>query len=279
MEDRTVPTIISGGGTIPLTFDDSANSADAIYTITASTVQLDNSTPVSYASSVGLVLKGGSGTDTFNVEATSDVSPVTLITGGGSSTVNVTPTSQDLANLAGFLAIQGNGGTTILNVDDQSDPAANVYTITASCITTFSAAPIVFAGIQGLTIKGESMPATYDVVSTGAGTPIALTGGNGNDTFNVGSKTNTLDPIQGAITISGGGDSDALNILDQGQTAAESYTLTPTSLTRAGIGPIDFGTLHAVAIDAAAGNAALTISGSAPTTPVTFNGGKGNNTV
>jgi len=269
-----------GGGTSPFTIDDSANTSGATYTITATTVQLNGLAPISYAGSQGLLVKGGSGKDIYNVEATTDTAPVTLAAGTGFNTVNVSPTSMDLGNLESFLTVQGGSGMTLLNVDDQADPFASTnYTVTRSSIGSLLANPILFSGLQGVTLNGESSSATYNVLSTGPGTPVLINGGAGNETFNVGSRASSLAPIQGPVTVNGGVGTDTLNLFDQGNTAGQAYTLTPTSLVRAGVGPINFGTLHAVVIDAGSGNDTLAVAGSAPTTPVIFNGGGGTNTV
>jgi hypothetical protein len=259
----------------PFIVDDSADSGNAVYTITASTVQINDDAPISYAGSQSLLVKGGSGTDVFNVEATAAATPVTLAPGSGSNTVNVTPTSRDLGNLGSFLTVQGGAGTTLLNVDDQADPSAgNLYTVTRSSIGSLFAVPIVFSGIQGVTLNGEGSPASFNVISSGPGTPVILNAGSGNATFTVGGRDNTFDPIQGPVTVNGG-NTDTLTLLDQGETAGQSYTLSPTSLARPGVGPINFfDPLHAAVLDAGSGNDTLTVT--EPTAlPVNPGGGSG----
>src|SRR5262249_30025452 len=58
------------------------------------------------------------------------------------------------------------------------------------------------------------------------GVPTILNTGNGNDSIIVANNGDTLDPIQGPLTINGQGGSDSLTINDNGSTTAHIYNLT-----------------------------------------------------
>jgi hypothetical protein len=221
--------------------------------------------PIVYAGAASLTVKGGSGTNTFNVINTSDASPVTVVAGTGANTINATPGSEDIADLAGALTIQGNGGQTILNIDDQLDPfSGNSYTLTSSTVASVYSAPITYSGIQGVTLNGSSRGSTYYVLSTNPGTPVSVTGGAGNDTFNIGSHLHVLDSIRGPLAVDGGSGTDTVNLFDQGELIGQDYTLTPNSLSRPGVGPINFTHVSTVAISAGSGSDTLTMVGSFP---------------
>src|SRR5262249_16798292 len=140
---------IAGLASGPLTIDDSGDSANAIYTITSTTVQINNQTPIPYTGATNLTVMGGSGNNTFNVVGTSASTPVTLVTDAGLppgflqapqstgfSVVNVTPTSQSLSNLAGALTVQGNSATQLI-VNDQSDRfPVGIYSINSTGISS-----------------------------------------------------------------------------------------------------------------------------------------------
>jgi hypothetical protein len=105
----------------------------------------------------------------------------------------------------------------------------DTYTITGTPVTTT------------LTVSAPG-PDTVNVQASAAGTTTIIQGGSGShQTFNVGSTANTLDPIQGPVTVNGGtGGSTTLNINDQGSTTAHTYTQTATTFSRDGVATITF---------------------------------------
>src|SRR5262249_40771829 len=73
------------------------------------------------ASSVStLLVNGGSGGNTINVETTAAGTTTTVNGGTGGSTFNLSAGAHNLANLAGLVNINGQGGTNTLNVLDQA---------------------------------------------------------------------------------------------------------------------------------------------------------------
>jgi len=104
-------------------------------------------------------------------------------------------------------------------------------------VSGLSLGRIYFGAGSNVQVQGGSPAAgrtgsnTYSIQSVPAGISLALNAGTGGDTVNVGSSINTLDPIQGAITINGKGNS-TLNIYDSGTTISENYSVSPTSIQR-----------------------------------------------
>jgi hypothetical protein len=95
------------------------------------------------------------GSDTFNVATISQAVAAIINTGEGTSTVNVTPISQDLGNLIGALTVNGGaGGTTTLVADDQEDPNSETYTLTSSVFGTTNSARIGYSNLGGITLNG-----------------------------------------------------------------------------------------------------------------------------
>jgi predicted outer membrane repeat protein len=277
---------IQGAGHTVANLDDQNDSFSFIlvfpnfYTVTSSTVSSGFSATIHYSGLSALTLNGDSAEDIYDVESTAAGTPVTINTGAGTSAVNVTQTAQNLGNLGSFLTVHGGVGTTLLYVDDQTDTATpSAYTITGSSIAGLFSAPIVYTGLQGVTLNGSGGPSAYYVVSTSAATPVTVNGGAGDDTFNLGGPANTLDPLKGPVTVNGGGGADTLNVNDQGQQTGQTYTLTPTSLARPGVALISFGAVANVMIGAGSGNDTLVVAAPVPAPAVAFNGGGGSNTV
>ena len=118
-------------------------------------MQINNSAPITYSGAASLIVKGGSGTNTFNVVSTSAATPVTLNTGAGIDQVNVLSTrgrldinnpggedtvtvgntragltigGDSLGNVEGDVYVSGQG-RTYLYVDDSQDAVARNATI------------------------------------------------------------------------------------------------------------------------------------------------------
>ena len=104
------------------------------------------------------------------------------------------------------LTLNGNGGANTLNVYDQSKTTAETYHVNALVlyVRPFSEG-ITYAGMTTVVLNGGQGGNTYEVYGTGAGSSYTVNGGTGGATFNVGSITNSLDNIQGALTVNGQG--------------------------------------------------------------------------
>ena len=86
----------SFAGQNSVTLDDSGDTANATYTITAPTVQVSGSATITYAGATSLTVLGGSATDTFKVQGTAAATPVTLNTSAGSNANTVAGLSQSV---------------------------------------------------------------------------------------------------------------------------------------------------------------------------------------
>jgi hypothetical protein len=353
-----VVTVIGGTGTV-LNLDDQLNSLPRLsraignpvlatnpqWTLTDTTVTrkdsltvkndplpLPISTTVNYSNIASLVINGGTGSNTFTVESTAANEPITINTGSGPNTVDVTPDTKNLTNLKGNLTvtapivgqtivhvydpnnpgkpgkvvkdsytisagglsigdpvlvnlsnvaalildgaasanynIQGapagtavtinpgpgpntftpaalaqNSGFTVnlagtqLVLDDSASTANSVYTISGSTVQINGLPPISTSGVQSLTVIGSSGNDIFNVQGTTAGIPLTIQTGAGGDTVNVGSASNTLDPIQGTVSVYGQGANSTLNVYDTGTSSYQQYELFATQITRTPYNP------------------------------------------
>jgi hypothetical protein len=161
-----------------------------------------------------------------------------------------------------------------------------------------------YGSVDGLTAYGGSGGNTWNVgntsafyydthLVTGAGNdlvnvlattgPLSLDNNGGSDTVIVGSQApalgGTLANINGQISVSGAG-ATALTLDDSADTAARTATLTSSSLTGLSPANIYYGSnVSGLAVNGGLGNDLLTVIGTSPSTPVTFNGGGGINTL
>ncbi|MCU0981158.1 MAG: hypothetical protein MUF25_18565, partial [Pirellulaceae bacterium] len=100
------------------------------------------------------------------------------------------------------------------------------------------AAQVSYDTLETLTANATSSPNSVIIRSTLSSTPVTVYGNGGDDTFDVGNASNSLDDIQSAVTIyGGGGTGDKINVNDSGDGGLNGYTLNGTSLTRTSLTP------------------------------------------
>jgi hypothetical protein len=221
----------------------------------------DSDTMTVNATGAALTMNGGDGDDTFNIRSIGAVATINAGPGSdtinvGSDTSNV----NEIDALLTVNGDEPSSGSDIINVDDTGDTSGNpgnpgnltstqlyglgmasgitygtietlnislgsgedTFTIqsTHSGSTTVStgagADTIVINGADGtLTVNGQADDDVFTVNGTGASSSSMLNGQAGNDTFNI-------KAINGPVVVSGGGDSDTINV------GSDSATVTVT---------------------------------------------------
>jgi len=227
-------------------------------------------------SSVDVITDGGD--NTVNVDATAAGVPVSIDMLGGTGTVNITPSSKYLGNIHGNVSVTGGNSADVLNIFDQNDTGAATYSVTSSTVTRSGAAAISYATVGSVNLYGGSGNDTYNIESTASGTPVFIEAGAGNDTFNVSPTAKNLSNIQGALTVWGLGGSNSLNVYDQNDTGAATYSVTSSTVTRSGSAAISYASVNSVNLYGGSGNDTYNIESTASGTPVFIEGGAGNDT-
>jgi hypothetical protein len=199
-----------------------------------------------------LQLHFGPGTGTVNVLATGPTTgtgPTVTVFNTGPATVNV-GSGNSLAGITGGLLLENEAGPEdTVNLNDSADAATRFPAV----LTTTRAGGETSLG----TLGGLSFPVSWDYADTaavnitfGPGTGTVAVEGTGVPTnlfttaaatVNVGNNANTLDDIQGPLTVTGAaGALTTLNINDQGSTTPHTYTQTATTFSRSGAATITF---------------------------------------
>jgi len=136
---------------------------------------------------------------------------VSIRGGVGNDTFNVVGTLQGPVTVAaGFFA----SGSNTLNIDDGSNTANSTYTITSSSVAWTGSAAVSYSNITNLVLTGGSGNNTYNVPSTPSLYPTSLNTGSGVDTVNVrgtggplfinsGSGRDTITLSNSAATLAG----------------------------------------------------------------------------
>ena len=256
-----------------LTVDGHSDSTQA-FAVDASAVN-DGGNFIFIASSSTNSLKGGTGNDLFQFTSAEFIAAATVAGGGGIDTIQITDTGSTgytiadsaFAHVTGveILKVASSGTDTItLGTDASVDVGGAGNTLTVSD-----------TGTGNLTVNGLGMTANLIVIA-GTGTADNLTGGSGNDTFEL-TKAHfhglaTPQTINGdtgsdtiwvtdttAITIADADFAHVTNIetLKIGGTAADNVTLGTNVNTEIG------GAGHTFTVDDSTGSGALTVNGSA----------------
>jgi acrosin len=198
-------------------------------------------------------LDTGNGTDTVNVQATTQPLTVNL---DGPGTINVGSTSRTLDSIQGTVTMNHLSDPGTLNVNDDGSTAAQTYTLNSSVTRTGAGLISYFTALFSVFINGGQGSNVYDVngtenlltttLNTGNGRdtvnvkattgPLTVNPGSGTDMVNIGDTSNTLNEILDVVTVHGVG-SDTVNMFDQGSTTPHTYTLTASSMTRSPGGP------------------------------------------
>jgi hypothetical protein len=180
-----------------------------------------------FADTASLTVKGGTGNNTYDVEATgaNDLLPyfgvaTQLNTGLGTDVVNV-GNGNTVDEIQGPLTVNGQGPCT-LNVNDQASTVAQNYDVWSNLLDVRNILQglIYYSGIGTIMLNGSSAGSTYNVMSTAA-LWYYFNGGSGKDVFNIGSP----DSLAWAMTVNGNGGGDTMNVADQGSKIAQTYNL------------------------------------------------------
>ncbi|HWE04741.1 MAG TPA: hypothetical protein VG326_20205 [Tepidisphaeraceae bacterium] len=253
---------------------------------------------------------GGAGNvNTFNILA--NVGTLNVNTNGGPSTFNVAnitlPINLNSGNgLATYIiqvpllaAVNIVGGTTIQSLIIDGTPGADHFVISATSITGVGAT-INYSGLMSLTINAEGGNDTFLVTGNSAATT-TINGGTGSDTFNIESVTytliinvggsapnvinlgnpqnssgDTIQGLQGAITIAGNGNT-ILNINDAADGVSRTGYLNNAVIEGLGmgVGGITYSGLDGINLLLGPGTNHFTVQSTPAGMPVTIGTGNG----
>ncbi|MCU0548576.1 MAG: DUF4347 domain-containing protein [Leptolyngbya sp. Prado105] len=251
-------------------------------------------------------ITGDSNTDRVNLTNVSTGSPVAIRTLDGDDTINIGSNSTPTANANGTLnrinanlTIDGGTGSDQFKADDSGDTTANTGTLTSNQLLGLGmTGTINYAGVEAIEVALGSGADTFTVASTIAGTTTVNTNagtdtvnvqsisgattvnaGGDNDTINVGNASNTVNDIAATLTVQGHVGTDALNVIDSGDTTANTGNLTSTRVSGLGMtGTIDYDTVEALDITLGSGGDTFTIQ-STHTGSTTLNSAAGADTI
>jgi hypothetical protein len=183
-----------------LFINDQGASTPKTATVTGSTVgagPLDNifglvGAQLTYLNIELLTFNGGSGGNTFNVQATHPGTATVLNAGTGTNLVVVSPVDHNQEKANG-LTVHGGGSSTLI-VDDQanpySTPASHFYVVTPTVVGRFIGVTTTYDGIKNLTLNAGNGGNVIQVLGTPTGASVSLDGGGGTNTLGGPAVTN-----------------------------------------------------------------------------------------
>jgi hypothetical protein len=178
------PVTLSGGGggraTDTLFIFDQDNHNSGTYTITDTTVKWYSS-PITYSSLItylnmrSMVLNGNNAgiynANTYNVESTGALTPVTIAGGAGTNNFEISPTDHHLDNIASMLTIVGGTGANTIHMHDDFFVDNYTVTNTSTTVPSLSSDPLLnYSGVNTLLLDTK-MGSTVTNMTT---TPVTL---------------------------------------------------------------------------------------------------------
>jgi hypothetical protein len=135
-----------------------------------------------------------------------------------------------------------------------------------------------YGNIGWFTVNMGNQNFTVNIEQTLGGIPVYVNLGNGTDAVNVSPAAHNLDHIQGAINVQAGAGSDSLNVYDQSNAAAHTFSLGTGSLSRSGAAPITY-TAGSLSIYGGNGANTYNVSNTQANYATNLNTGNGQDTV
>ncbi len=195
-----------------------------------------------------IVVDLGDQNDALTIESTGN-NPVSSGAGSGDDAIILGTSSTPiyLTEITSLLTLDGGSGTDSLTLRDIGDSSDDILTLTATSLgagafDTFfgGGGSATHTGVESITVNAGSGDSNISILATSASTSTTLDAGGGDDIVQVSSNgtgaSGDLDGLLGALTILGGAGANALLVSDADAPAANSATLTATTI--AGLAPV-----------------------------------------
>jgi hypothetical protein len=133
--------------------------------------------------------------------------------------------------------------------------------------------------VSSITLNTRTGNNTVNIDRTVSLRNVTVNLGSGSDVVNLSPTAQSLGNLAGAVTINGGSGSGTLNFFDQGLSSSQNYTITNSTVGRAGQGTVTYHNLANVALDTSNGSNTITVKSTPVGTVFAVSGGSGSNTL
>ncbi|HEV8604442.1 MAG TPA: peptidoglycan DD-metalloendopeptidase family protein [Tepidisphaeraceae bacterium] len=208
------------GGADSIGINDAANPDNDSHAITATTFDTDGFGLLTYSEIESFTLSAGSGNNVISIP--SATANITIHAGAGNDTINLG--AGNLNNITGNIAINGNGDTDRVIVDDSAYALLTTYTLNFPGVTRPGFGGLGYGTVEDVLLIASNVNSTINVNGTGATTNIILSPNDGADVINI-IETHPNTPV--TILPSNGGDTVFVNS-DNAGFAQVLFTATTT---------------------------------------------------
>ncbi len=275
-------SITGAGGTDAIVFNDTGDGANSdVYELTSSRLTkapLGENRTVSFFTMESLTLNGSNQPSTYNVLSVAANVPTTINGGSGDDTFNVADGDIN-SDIDSNVTINGNAGDDEINFDDSADAfGSDIYTV-GQLVFSKSTRDFRYGTVEAINLTGSPQDDTLNLNGSPAGTVITLSTGAGDDEFLLGSGD--LGTVLTGFVLQGQAGADALVIDDAADTEDDTYTLSDDTFSKTFVNTntrrfADYAGMESLVLSANADNNTINVEGTHASTPVTINGGAGN---
>jgi hypothetical protein len=223
-------TIDGGAGTNGVVFRDDNNGVNAgLWTIENGNIRRGTRTFTLSSVQNRSIFATNAFNDTFIVNNTPADTTHQLFGNGNSESFQIA-NGNLTTDLLGLVAIDGGAGNDFMTLRDHADTAGNdTWTFSAGTISKPGMLPISYGFLEGITVTAGVQNDYFFVNASNA--PLAIDGGFGNDTFELGGGD--LDNLS-RVTIQGSVGDDRIIVNDAIDSGNDSYNLTTAAITKPG---------------------------------------------
>ncbi len=242
-----------------LNFNDEGDTGDNTYLLYATTLNRTGAALVTFTNFETLNLNTSVGNDTVDLVGMLDGINLNVNAVGSSAgvlVVNVSTTGS-----SSNVVVNTGAGADVITIKTTGDSSYTIIDSGAGDDTFLLKMNGLNSRVQ---VDAQDGADTVDLWTSAAGSLTEINGGANNDVITLGSPADTLDGILGDVVVMGDANDplpvgDTLNLNDQGDVDNNVYTLTATTLVRAGAGLITYGTFETVNLNTGTGDDTFTI--------------------
>ena len=224
-------------------------------------------------SSVSFTMPSGPGAFIVNVIANGIASAPILNLQAGSSNENFALEPDANSNYSDIEATPGGAVLETFYIGAfngvimTGDAAGNSFTINDNLLG------------RSTTINGGNGNDVIDVENNGAA-PVLAHGGNGNDSFTISAAGKNLSNVTNTTYVYGDAGTDQVILTDNSNTAANTYAVTSSQVTRSGFGGLNYDSnVETVALTSGTAADTINVISTAAAAPLFLNSGNGNDIV
>jgi hypothetical protein len=258
-----------------LNYNDQNNSAADDYELNAGAIERTGAVTVFHGTFESVVVSAGIGSSTFDVETGGAATSMTVNAGDGNDGLRVTFASGNLGNVDGPLTFNGGAGSNTASLYDNSNAAADAFTISSTQVTRAGFGGLTYASVGGLALTAGAGGNAITVNSTAAATPVTINAGGGNDAATVGGGDIDAN-VLGNVLFNGNAGTDSLTFNDTTDgLGADTYTLNVTTLRKITGGTTSWSLIESVTMNGSNNADLYEVLATATGVPLTVNGGNG----